>query len=435
MDRRAWWLVVLNFVVPGLPQTVAGNRRLGRIGLTATVVTWIIVGALIWGLIANKPLLAALVTNAFFLWAVQIYVVLIGLLFVVLTIDTLRMLRIVRLSAASRMLAPLSTLVALGLVVSGLSYGVVQAGVARDVLGSVFGNGVALEPVDGRYNFLLLGGDSGKGRTGLRPDSLSVVSVDAETGSTVIIGIPRNLQNVPFSKSSPMYSLYPNGFNCGNDCLINALYTEGENNADLYPDAEAQGSTAGIEATKDGVEGVTGLTIQNYVLVNMAGFEKLVDALGGITVDVETRVELVEGSDGNLKHHGWIEAGEQHMDGRTALWFARSRKTTNDYDRMKRQRLIQKAILNQFSPLTIVTKFQAVAEAGKATLETDIPESAVSTLVGVAEKAQGQETGNLELTPANGIVTGDPDFALIKSLVSEAIADASGTSSSGAASD
>lgn len=429
MTRRAWWLVVLNFLVPGLPQIVAGNRRLGRLGLAMTVVSWLAIVLALLAALTNRPLLAGIATNSFALWVVQIYLIVAAVLAVLLTVDTLRMVKIIRLKPRTRVLAPLSALVVLGLVVSGLSYGAVQAAVARDVISSVFGDGVVQAPVGGRYNIMLLGGDSGAGRIGLRPDSISVVSVDAATGSTVIIGIPRNLENVPFPTTSPMHALYPQGYDCGNECLINAVYTEAEDHPDLYPDAVAQGSSPGIEATKEAVEGVTGLPIQYFILVNMEGFSSLIDALGGITVDVPTRVELVQGDDGNLQYYGWIEAGTQHMDGTTALWYARSRKTTTDYDRMERQRLIEKAMFQQFSPLTVITKFQALAEAGKATLETDIPDGMIPTLVALAGKAQSQTPSSLELTPANGVITGNPDFAKIKGMVAAAVPGIAGSAS------
>lgn len=425
MNRRAWWLIVLNFLVPGLPQIVAGNRRLGRIGLTMTVILWATGAFLLWAALANKALLAGIVTNSIALWIIQIAVIIVAVILVVLTVDTLRLLKIVRLGRRSRFVAPIALVTVLALVVSGLSWGAVQASVARDLFDTVFNTGTLADPVNGRYNIMLLGGDSGAGRTGLRPDSISILSVDATTGATVIVGVPRNLENVPFPTSSPLYALYPDGYDCGNECLINALYTLGEDNADLYPDAVANGSDPGIEATKDGVEGATGLVIQYYVLVNMEGFSQLIDALGGVTVDVPTAVELVDGDDDNLQYYGWIEAGTQHMDGTTALWYARSRKTTNDYDRMARQRLIEEAIIAQFSPLTIITQFQAVAAAGKATLETDLPESSISALVALAEKAQTHAVGDVELTPENGVSTGDPDYTAIKEMVASAIASSS----------
>ena len=122
-------------------------------------------------------------------------------------------------------------------------------------------------PVDGRYNIMLLGADAGSDRFGIRPDSISVISIDAATGAAVNIGIPRNLQHVGFSKGSPMNEIYPNGWNCGLECLINAIYKDVEDNhADAYPNATAKGSTPGTEATRDAVEYVTGLEIQSYVL-------------------------------------------------------------------------------------------------------------------------------------------------------------------------
>jgi hypothetical protein len=63
----------------------------------------------------------------------------------------------------------------------------------------------------GRINVLLLGGDAGAGRWGLRPDSISVASIDTVSGAITLVGIPRNLQNFPFSEGSPMKALFPNG--------------------------------------------------------------------------------------------------------------------------------------------------------------------------------------------------------------------------------
>ncbi len=61
---------------------------------------------------------------------------------------------------------------------------------------------------------LLLGGDSGPDRSGLRPDSLTVASIDKDTGRTVLVGLPRNLQDVPFPKGSVMRKEFPDGFDC-----------------------------------------------------------------------------------------------------------------------------------------------------------------------------------------------------------------------------
>ncbi|MFX8739572.1 hypothetical protein ABTM41_19625, partial [Acinetobacter baumannii] len=87
------------------------------------------------------------------------------------------------------------------------------------------------------------------------------------------------------------------------------------------------------------------------------------------------------------------------MDGDTAQWYARSRYTTNDWDRMLRQRQLQSAILAQFTPQTVLTRFQEVAAAGSNLIETDVPQGLLPTLVGLALEAKDQPVTTIELTP------------------------------------
>ena len=81
----------------------------------------------------------------------------------------------------------------------------------RDLMSTVFAGGGDQEAKQGRYNILLLGGDAGKDRSGLRPDSMTVASVDAETGRTVLISLPRNLEGVPFPESFAAAQEVPQG--------------------------------------------------------------------------------------------------------------------------------------------------------------------------------------------------------------------------------
>ena len=87
-----------------------------------------------------------------------------------------------------------------------------MVGVQRDFMITMFGDGSAVDAHHGRYNVLLMGGDSGAGRWGLRPDSMTVASIDAETGKTVLISLPRNMQNFPFAEGSVMAEQFPDGF-------------------------------------------------------------------------------------------------------------------------------------------------------------------------------------------------------------------------------
>ncbi len=430
MTRRAWWLVLLNLFIPGSAQVLAGSRRLGRFGLGATLLLWVLVVVVVaWYLLARESLITV-ATNYWVLWIAQALLLFYAVLWVVLTLDALRLTRLVRTKPAMRPLIAGFSVLTLLAVAGGAAYGANIAGVTRSTIADVFGGGEVAEPIDGRYNILLLGADAGPDRQGLRPDSISVASIDAETGQTTLIGVPRNLEFIPFPEGSPMLGPFPNGYDCGDECLISYLYTYGIEHPELYPEAEAQGSDAGIEAMRDAVEGVTGLAMQYFTLIDMQGFADLIDALGGVEITVEQRLPIgggvVPGTNPPelFDVEGWIEPGTQRMDGHTALWYARSRITTTDYDRMRRQREVQEAVLRQFSPANVLTKFQAVAETGANVVRTDIPQGMLGRFVELADLAREQEIARVELTNENGIDVGAPDYALIRQLIAEANAPA-----------
>jgi anionic cell wall polymer biosynthesis LytR-Cps2A-Psr (LCP) family protein len=105
------------------------------------------------------------------------------------------------------------------------------------------------------------------------------------------------------------------------------------------------------------------------------------------------------------------------MDGDTAQWYARSRYTTSDFDRMKRQRQLQEAILAQASPQNVLTRFQDVAAAGTAIVQTDLPQPLLPTLVDLAMKAKELPVSTIELIPEHGIDEFEPDYAYVQELV------------------
>jgi len=424
MTKRAWWLVGINILVPGSAQLLAGDRRVGRFGIVSTFVLWAIAIVTFVLFLVAKPVLYAIGTNVIALTVVQIVLVFYVVLWVLLTIDTLRLTRLVRVEPLARFFVAGLAVLVLVVVASTANYGVTVAGSTRDAISAIFAGGKAANAIDGRYNILLLGGDAGPDRLGLRPDSISVVSIEAATGQATVIGIPRNLEYSPFSEGSPLYEPFPDGYDCGDDCLISYLYTYGEEHPDLYPDAAASGSNPGVEAMRDAAEGVTGLPIQYYVLIDMQGFSDLIDALGGVTIDVKE--ELPIGINGGPVV-GTIEAGRQHMDGVTALWYARTRYNMTDYQRMERQRVVQEAVLAQVEPANVLTKFQAVAEAGAQVVSTDVPQAALGYFVDLASKTRALPVKSLELIPANGVEVEDPDFDDVRELVASTLAEPEAT--------
>lgn len=446
MTRRGWWLVVLNLLIPGSAQVLAGNRRLGRFGLGATLALWTVLvlaglAAILW-----PTGLFTLATGSFFpdflswfrplpLTLVQIVIAAYVVLWVVLTIDTLRLIRLVKVGAFSRVALAVVSVGMLVLTGSGAAWAAQVAGSTRDAFSAIFGQSApAVPPSDGYYNILLLGADSGEGRDSMRFDSISVVSINADTGATTITGIPRDMPHFPFAPG-PMQDKYPNGHTgyanatCGWGSGINQLKTEVEvcqDGTTLYPDAKAHDSEPGIEATKDAAEGIMGIQIPYYVLIDMKGFADVIDALGGVDINVQERLPkggpAYDGQPVDDWAFGWIEPGQQHMDGDTAQWYARSRYTTSDFDRMRRQRELQEAILAQFTPQNVLSHFQQVATSTTNIIQTDLPQSLIApTLVDLALKAKDQTVATLELTPAGGVDEFDPDWAQVQQMVKDAL--------------
>jgi LCP family protein required for cell wall assembly len=319
-----------------------------------------------------------------------------------------------------------------------LGYAAYMLNVGRNAIGSIFTAGPAIDPVDGRYNFLMMGGDAGDDRTGRRPDSLSVLSVDAKTGDTAIISVPRNLQNAQFSEGSPMRQIYPDGYDCGNECLINAINTEVTNeHADLYPGVADPGAQATLEA----VSGTLGITVQAYVLVDMDGFAKLIDAMGGIKIKaggwVPLSGDMVDEANGiHGMPTGWIPAGDQHLDGYHALWYGRSREFVDDYARIQRQQCVQQAMLKQLDPATLLAKFEDIANAGTKVVESNISASQLGSFVDLAMKAKGKQVSRLTIGPPDfdASFSTVPDFNQIHEKVDQLLAPKS-SESAGAAED
>ncbi|MFM2025284.1 MAG: hypothetical protein RLZZ56_1297 [Actinomycetota bacterium] len=382
----------------------------------------LILGTIIF--LINKNWLVGLVTVPFITAILGWYLWFFAAIFALVMLDALRLSQLGRIVGRSRWYL-LGSFLAVGIFgTSSIVYAGNVSTASASAIGSIFNQGGSTQPVDGRYNILVMGSDAGSDRFGVRPDSISVFSVSAATGKVAVIGIPRGLEKVPFSADSPLWKVYPNGWNCLNECLINAIYKNVmDSHQDLYPDAEKQGSTAGVEATKDAVEGVTGLKITSYVMVEMHAVTKLVDALGGVTIDVKQRLPIGGQLDDGSDARAWIEAGDnQHMNGYTALWYARSRHTTSDFDRMRRQKEVQAAILKQVSPTVIFTRFQEVAAAGKSLIKTDIPKDMLPTYLDLANKTKKRGFKVLDLVPEKGYHPGNPDYPKIQADVAKIIA-------------
>ena len=391
--RRAFTLILLTLLLPGSAQLVAGRRGLGRFALRV----WLGVAALavLMGVvfILSQSLAIGLLGRGWVLTALQWLLAGFAALWAVLFVDAWRLGRPATLLLATRRWLTGITAALLVVTSGGLVYAANSVGAGRDAMNALFQGREAVGAVDGRYNILLLGADSGRDRVGTRPDSIQLVSIDADTGSAVTFGFSRDTENINFRPGSTMARLMPEGWNCGDECLLNGLYTWAQDNAAKFP---ADTQSPGVLATREAVEALSGLDIQYYVMVDLQGFKKMVDAVGGLDINVKYRTPI---GGGTSRISGWIEAGPQHLDGYHALWYARSRHGSTNYERMARQRCVMTAMADQLDPQTVLVRFQQIAGASAGLIRTDLPQSELGRFADLAMRSRAHKIRGVNFVP------------------------------------
>lgn len=410
--RRALALMAMTLVLPGSAQVACGNRRVGLLALRVWFALLLVAAGCLVGAVVHHEFAFWLVSDLAALQAVRLVLMLLAVAWAVLFFDAWRLGQPLTLRMSDRRAAVGVNGILCFSVASVLLFGAHLVGVQRDFIQTMFGSGDAVGAHDGRYNVLLMGGDSGVDRWGLRPDSLTVASIDARTGSTVLISLPRNMQNFPFRKGSVMAEQFPKGFDCEH-CMLNGVYTWALDNEELF----GKTKTPGVDATVMAVEGITGLKINYWAMVNLKGFRDLVDAVGGVTLNVRSRIPIGGlGSD----VYDYIEPGRQKLTGFQTQWYARAREGSDDYSRMARQKCVMAAMLDQADPTVVLKNFQQIAKASTAMVSTSIPASEVDRFIGLALKARDQKVATLSIVPPL-FDTYEPDAALIHAKVAEAI--------------
>jgi polyisoprenyl-teichoic acid--peptidoglycan teichoic acid transferase len=257
-----------------------------------------------------------------------------------------------------------------------------------------------------RVNILLLGVDKRPKEVGpSRTDTMILVSIDPTTNSAAMLSIPRDLW-----------------------VRIPGYGEERINVAHFLGDArKLPGGGPGL--AKKTVATLFGVPVHYYVRVNFAGFEKIIDAIGGITINVESRIYDPAYPDNN---YGTlvvdIPAGVQQMDGKRALQYARSRHSTSDFDRMERQQNVIMAVKDKVMSLDIpVARIPQLLQALGDSVQTDIPLDRMLELADVARKLGSEhiKRGVIEnalvtdYVTASGAAVELPNWPQIRKLVAE----------------
>ncbi len=249
------------------------------------------------------------------------------------------------------------------------------------------------DPWDGvdRLNILLIGGDFGEGRTGIRTDTMITVSIDPATGETAMFSVPRNWTQAPLPEGMGVWDCdcYPE--------LINELWVAGER----YPDAFPGPGTPSENAVKGVISEFLGIPIHYYAMVNLDGFVDIVDALGGVEIYVPTAVidDKYPNEDGTTTERIDIQPGWQKFDGHLALAYSRSRNQDSDYYRMNRQRCVIEAMMEQANPTDLLLNFGKFAEVIKETMITDIPVETLPALVELLPKVDLENVVSIRFIP------------------------------------
>ncbi len=249
-----------------------------------------------------------------------------------------------------------------------------------------------------------------------------VATVDLKTGAVALFGVPRNTGSVALGERTAEalgMDVYKN--------LISNLYLDAQN----HPDLAVHEGDAGAQAMRETVTKLLGIPIDYYAVVDLNGFVDLVDAFGGVTLNVPERIwvrmaSFTKGEDARVYD---IKPGVQHLDGHEALTFARSRTGTDDYHRMQRQRCVVLALLYQNGVTDLALKFPDIVGAIKDNLKTDIPIDRLADLIRVRSKVETDEMIAVGFTPPDYITGRNQlgynilDLELVQSTVRQVIED------------
>ncbi|WP_144008725.1 LCP family protein [Enemella evansiae] len=430
----ALWTAIGTYL-PGLGLWKAGRRRLG-LGILAV---WFaaLLGLLLVGLLDRSQLLRVAV-NPVLLRVLTVILPVIGLIWSGIVVLTHLLLRPAGWDRLRRGLGAGLVGVLCFSVTAPLAVAAVYAWDQANLVGGVFRGSDQIKSQTAprldnadpwknkpRVNILILGGDAGKDRTGVRTDSLMVASIDTRTGATTLIGIPRNTARMPFPADSPLKQYYPNGFYGGDssdqEYFVNSMW----DNLPQQVPADVLGPTDNLsaDALKLSVGEATGLPIDYYLLVEISGFKALADALGGITVNINTWVAMGGDTDAGIKPSKWLRPGpNQKLDGTETLWFARGRYGADDFQRMDRQRCTVLAIIEQANPANMLARYEAIAAASKDMVQTDIPQEVLPAIVELSNKVKTAPVRSVTFKHGvDGFYSTNPDFALMRARVDLAI--------------
>jgi len=189
-----------------------------------------------------------------------------------------------------------------------------------------------------------------------RSDTLMIATLDPDKNQAALLSVPRDTR----------VKIKGYGFD-----KINAAYAYG-----------------GRKLTQETIESLLNTHIDHYIKINVHGFTKIIDALGGIDIDVEKRMYYEDPWDDDGGLYIDLQPGMQHMDGKTAITYVRYRDEEGDIGRIKRQQNFMKAVMDKLVSPTIIPKLPAIVSAVSDSVETDMSVSEILSFLGTLQDAK-----------------------------------------------
>lgn len=226
-----------------------------------------------------------------------------------------------------------------------------------------------------------------------RSDTLMIATLDPDKNQAALLSVPRDTR----------VKIKGYGFD-----KINAAYAYG-----------------GRKLTQETIESLLNTHIDHYIKINVHGFTKIIDALGGIDIDVEKRMYYEDPWDDDGGLYIDLQPGMQHMDGKTAITYVRYRDEEGDIGRIKRQQNFMKAVMDKLVSPTIIPKLPAIVSAVSDSVETDMSVSEILSFLGTLQDAKdnGLKSEMLPGKPVyiEGISYWVPDISKTRQIVANTL--------------
>jgi len=273
------------------------------------------------------------------------------------------------------------------------------------------------DPYAGQFHtVLLMGSDEGTDRVGMRTDSLILAVIHTPTGRAALISVPRNLVHLQFPPGTTLADEYPDGYDDDEGGLISAIYINVENDPDLVEEYETDLVPAGVSALMHGISYSFGVNVDDYLLVNSCGFVHVVDAIGGVTIEVDKELPMPAMLPcSNYRLTPTIGPGVIFMDGTKALGYVRSRMADSDYQRMERQRILLQTIAEEIGFRVLLTNFGELLDAIEGSVRTTMTAEEALGLVTILQ-GHDDDLQSLGLVPPL-FEPSEPDFDGLRTLM------------------